>query len=109
MIARRVSNNDYDVHTAKNAKEGLQSVRDRKPDIILMDLSLPDRDGWTVTEELKNDPKTDSIPVVAITAHATKQERDRALDAGCEAYESKPLDFDRLLETMESLLTGEPH
>jgi CheY-like chemotaxis protein len=107
MIARRLSNQGYQVHSAENAQDGLQTIRDSRPDLVLMDLSLPDRDGRSVTEELKNDPDTQAIPIVAITAHATKQERDQALDAGCEAYESKPIDFDHLLDKMESVLDGE--
>jgi two-component system cell cycle response regulator DivK len=107
MIARRLSNQGYQVHSAENAQDGLQTIRDSRPDLVLMDLSLPDRDGRSVTEELKNDPDTQAIPIVAITAHATKQERDQALDAGCEAYESKPIDFDHLLDKMQSVLDGE--
>lgn len=108
MIARRLTSKGYQVHPAENAREGLQSIRDRNPELILLDLSLPDRDGWSVSEELKNDPATESIPIIAITAHATKGKRDQALEAGCDAYESKPVDFDRLLDKMESVQSSCP-
>lgn len=104
MISRRLSNRGFDVMTAKNAEDGIESVRNEPPDLVLMDLSLPDLDGWTATEELKKKPSSESIPIIAITAHATKHKRDKALEAGCEAYESKPVNFDRLVDKIESLL-----
>lgn len=107
LLSRRLTNQGYDVRTAENAREGLRAIRNLPPDLVLMDLSLPDRNGWEIAEELKDDPETNTIPIVAITAHATKQKREQALNAGCDAYESKPIDFDRLLEKMDSVMGQE--
>ncbi|MFB6347548.1 MAG: response regulator, partial [bacterium] len=96
-------NRGYTVRTAKNAETGISRIRENSPDLILMDLSLPDLDGWTATEKLKQSQSTKSIPVIAITAHATTEEREKALDAGCEDYESKPIDFDQLEKKINEL------
>ncbi len=79
-------------------------ARSSPPDLILMDMSLPVKDGWTATTELKADPDMRSIPIVALTAHAMAGDRDKALEAGCDAYETKPIELPRLLETIQKLL-----
>jgi CheY-like chemotaxis protein len=104
LISRRLSNNGYEVITAEAGELGIEKAHDASPDLILMDLSLPDMDGSKVTKRLKESSSLESIPIVAITAHATKKEREKALDAGCEDYESKPVNFERLIEKIDDLL-----
>lgn len=104
LITRRLTHEGYEVDAVETAASGIETTRRELPDLVLMDLSLPDIDGWTATEKLKENPDTRSIPIIAITAHATKNERDKALEAGCEEYESKPVNFDKLQEKIETLL-----
>ena len=104
MLSRRLIKRGYDVSIAVDGAEGLEKVRAEKPELILMDMSLPVIDGWEATRQLKADEVTRGIPVVALTAHAMSTDRDKALEAGCDAYETKPIELPRLLETMEKLL-----
>jgi two-component system cell cycle response regulator DivK len=104
MLSRRLKKRGYEVAIAVDGAEGVEKARAESPDLILMDMSLPVMDGWEVTRILKGDGATRSIPVVALTAHAMSTDRDKALEAGCDAYETKPVDLRRLLETMEKLL-----
>jgi CheY-like chemotaxis protein len=96
----------YQVLVAANGNDGLALVSKERPDLVLMDLNLPDIDGWEVTRRLKADPQTADIPVIALTAHAMSGDRDRALAAGCDEFDTKPVDFERLLQKMKSLLDG---
>jgi CheY-like chemotaxis protein len=89
---------------AQDGQEALQSARSNCPDLILMDMSLPIIDGWEATRRLKEDPATAGIPVVALTAHALTDDREKATRAGCDGYETKPIDLPRLLATIERLL-----
>jgi two-component system, cell cycle response regulator DivK len=89
---------------AVDGQDGVNSVQAHRPDLILMDMSLPVKDGWEATRELKHDPDLRDIPVIALTAHAMAGDRDRALAAGCNDYDTKPVDFDRLLAKIEALL-----
>ena len=104
MLSRRLIKRGYDVSIAVDGAEGLEKARSEKPELILMDMSLPVIDGWEATRQLKADEATRGIPVVALTAHAMSTDRDKAMEAGCDAYETKPVELPRLLETMEKLL-----
>ena len=88
----------YDVLLAMNGREGVSAARLQKPDLILMDLSMPEMDGWTAAEKLKEDPATSAIPLYAITAHTLPRDRYRALQAGCDGYISKPIHVESFLE-----------
>ena len=96
----------YDIAVAKDGGEAIDRVNSDPPDLILMDLNLPGIDGWEATRRLKADAKTKAIPVIALTAHAMAGDREKALAAGCEDFDTKPIDFDRLLDKMKRLLNG---
>jgi two-component system cell cycle response regulator DivK len=104
MLSRRLKKRGYEVSIAVDGAEGLEKARSESPELILMDMSLPVIDGWEATRQLKSDEATRSIPVVALTAHAMSTDRERAMEAGCDAYETKPVELPRLLETIEKLL-----
>ena len=104
MLSRRLKKRGYEVSIAVDGAEGVDKARSESPDLILMDMSLPVMDGWEATRTLKADEATRSIPVVALTAHAMSTDREKALAAGCDAYETKPVELPRLIETMEKLL-----
>ena len=94
----------YDVFLAMNGRDGVAAARVQKPDLILMDLTMPEMDGWLAAEKLKADEATKSIPLYALTAHALPSERKRALEAGCDGYVSKPIHMAGFLEMIESAL-----
>jgi len=104
MLSRRLVRRGYEVLIAVDGAEGIASATEHLPDLILMDMSLPVLDGWESTRRLKLQPETQGIPVLALTAHAMAGERDKALAAGCNDYDTKPVDFARLLGKIESLL-----
>ena len=104
MLSRRLIRKGYEVILAENGLEGLEAARIHSPDLILMDMSLPVMDGWETTRRLKDARATARIPVVALTAHALSDDREKAARAGCDAYETKPVEFPQLLETIERLL-----
>ena len=104
MLSRRLSRRGYQVLVACDGVQGVEAARTHQPDLILMDLSLPEMDGWTATRILKAGPGTRHIPVVALTAHAMEQDRDQALAAGCDAFDTKPVEIGRLIEIMNRLL-----
>ena len=104
MLSRRLSRRGFDVLIAVDGAQGIQVAKTELPDLILMDMSLPVVDGWDATRQLKTDKQTQSIPVIALTAHAMSGDRDKALSAGCDDYDTKPIDLDRLLGKMEQLL-----
>ena len=106
MLSRRLKKRGYEVTIAVDGAEGVEMAKSEAPDLILMDMSLPVMDGWEATRILKADDGTRSIPVVALTAHAMSTDREKAFEAGCDAYETKPIELPRLLETMEKLLQG---
>jgi CheY-like chemotaxis protein len=106
LVKRRLEKKGYRVVTAENAAHGLVAAVNETPDLILMDMGMPDLDGWSATRQLKADPRLGKIPVIALTAHAMQGDREKALDAGCDEYETKPFDFPRLTEKIEMLLTG---
>ncbi len=106
MLSRRLQRRGYEVIVAVDGQEGVDLAQSEAPDLILMDMSLPVLDGYAATKELKAAPATKSIPVVALTAHAMDGDRDKAMEAGCDDYDTKPIEFARLLEKIQAL-TGE--
>lgn len=107
MLSRRLERRGYSVNLAADGKEGLECVWENRPDLILVDLSLPVMDGWEVARRLKAEPLTSGIPVIALTAHATVGDRERALEAGCDDFDTKPIELNRLLMKIEGLLARE--
>jgi len=105
MLSRRLERRGYQVLIAIDGEQGIAAAVEHRPDLILMDMSLPVLDGWESTRRLKQQPDTQGIPVLALTAHAMAGERDKALAAGCNDYDTKPVDFTRLLGKIETLLT----
>lgn len=106
MLSRRLARRGYAVVLAADGAEGVAMAETEAPDLILMDMSLPVLDGWEATRRLKADPRTRPIPVIALTAHAMAGDRDKALGAGCDDYDVKPIELPRLLEKIEALLGG---
>ncbi len=106
MLSRRLARKGYEVVLAVDGGEGVSQAATQKPDLILMDMSLPVLDGWEATRRIKADPATQSIPVIALTAHAMSDDREKAFAAGCDDYDTKPVELPRLLEKIESLLAG---
>jgi two-component system cell cycle response regulator DivK len=104
MLSRRLERKGYEVLIAIDGAEGVSMGMESKPDIILMDMSLPIIDGWTATQQLKTNPDTTNIPIIALTAHAMGGDREKALAAGCDDYDTKPIDLPRLLSKMANLL-----
>ncbi|MFN4263435.1 MAG: response regulator [Thioalkalivibrionaceae bacterium] len=104
MLSRRLKKRGFEVITAVNGVEGLARAGDADPDLILMDMSLPEIDGWEATRRLRADSRTRHLPVIALTAHAMEGERSRALEAGCDDFDTKPVELPRLLEKIERLL-----
>lgn len=104
MLSRRLLRNSFEVVMAVNGQEGVDMARSEKPDIILMDMSLPVMDGWEATRTIKADEVTRSIPVIALTAHAMESDREQALQAGCDDFDTKPIELPRLLGKINALL-----
>ena len=104
MLSRRLQRRGFDVVVAVDGQEGLDLARTGTPDLILLDMSLPVLDGWTVARALREEPATADIPVIALTAHALAGDREKALAAGCDDYDTKPIELARLLDKMETLL-----
>ncbi|NND99865.1 MAG: response regulator [Pirellulaceae bacterium] len=104
MLRRRLERRGFEVITADDGQKGIDTAESEMPDLILMDMSLPVIDGWDATRRLKANPATGSIPVLALTAHAMEGEREKALAAGCDDYDTKPVDLSRLLEKIEAIL-----
>ena len=104
MLTRRLERKGYEVVIAVDGQAGIDMASSTSPDIILMDLSLPVIDGWEATRKIKADPSTQSIPVIALTAHAMAGDEQKALEAGCDDYDTKPVNFSRLLGKIENLL-----
>ena len=104
MLSRRLQKKGHEVLIAVDGQAGVDMAMSTRPDLILMDMSLPVIDGWEATRQIKGWPETASIPVIALTAHVMAGDRDKALDAGCDDYDAKPIDFERLLGKMQTLL-----
>ena len=104
MLSRRLTRHGHDVAIAVDGREGVAKARDERPEIILMDISLPELDGWEATRLLRADAATAAIPVIALTAHAMESDRSRSLEAGCDDYDTKPVELPRLLGKIDALL-----
>ncbi len=104
MLVRRLRRHGFEVIVAADGAQGIEAARRERPDLVLMDLSLPVLDGWEATRRLKQAVETRSIPVIALSAHAMAGERERALEAGCDDYDTKPVDLDRLLAKIRAQL-----
>lgn len=104
MLSRRLERKGYDVVVAVDGQQGVDLARSAAPELILMDMSLPVKDGWTATREIKADAALRPIPIIALTAHAMAGDRDKAMEAGCDDYDTKPVEFARLLGKIEAML-----
>ncbi len=104
MLSRRLQKRGFDVHIAEDGQAGVDQTRAILPDLVLMDISLPVIDGWTATRTLKADPATKAIPVIALTAHAMPGDKEKALEAGCNDYDTKPIELPRLLGKINDCL-----
>ena len=107
IIARRLARKGYDVSKASDGDQCLAVLHSERPDLIIMDMSLPTKDGWQTTAEIRADTSVAHIPIIALTAHAMSAHRDKAMAAGCNDYETKPIDFDKLLPKIEALLQSQ--
>jgi CheY-like chemotaxis protein len=103
MLTRRLERKEFIVSCAEDGQSGIDMAKNEMPDIILLDLSLPVIDGWNVARQLKADTNTKDIPIIALTAHAMKGDREKALDAGCDDYDTKPVNLEGLLNKMHKL------
>jgi len=103
MLSRRLARKGYEVSIAVDGQEGLDMMEADKPDLVLMDMGLPVKDGWTATAEAKSNPLIKDIPIIALTAHALEQDRIKALEAGADEFDTKPVNLARLLEKINSM------
>ena len=104
MLSRRLVRNGFEVVMATDGQKGVEMAGEEAPDLILMDISLPVIDGWEATRRIKGDPGTGAIPVIALTAHAMTQDREKAFAVGCDDFDTKPVELPRLLEKIRALL-----
>ncbi|HEY9676296.1 MAG TPA: response regulator [Waterburya sp.] len=104
MLSRRLQRKGHQVITALDGVQGVELAQSQNPDLILMDMSLPILDGWQATQQLKAAPETSGIPIIALTAHAMAGDREKCLAVGCDDYDTKPVDFSRLLGKIQALL-----
>lgn len=103
MLSRRLARKGYEVAIAVDGQEGLEMMQTDRPDIVLMDMGLPVKDGWAATAEAKSHPDLKDIPIIALTAHALEEDRIKALDAGADDFDTKPVNLSRLLEKMNGM------
>jgi CheY-like chemotaxis protein len=108
MLSRRLQRRGYEVVIAVDGEQGVAMARAESPALVLMDMSLPALDGWEATRRIKADSVTAAIPVIALTAHAMSGDREKALEAGCDDFDTKPIELDRLLGKIEALLARNP-
>ncbi len=108
MLSRRLVRRGFEVLIAVDGRQGIDLANTSDPDLVLMDMSLPVVDGWQAAAQIKAAEKTRNIPVIALTAHAMTGDRERALAAGCDDYDTKPIELDRLLKKIDALLTPRP-
>jgi two-component system, cell cycle response regulator DivK len=103
-LSRRLQRRGFEIVMAADGKVGVAMAQAEKPDLVLMDMNMPELDGWEATRQIRAAPETKNLPVIALTAHAMAGDRDRALEAGCADYHTKPVDFPKLLTQIEALL-----
>jgi two-component system cell cycle response regulator DivK len=103
-LARRLERRGFEVLLAVDGKAGVAAAKAEKPDVVLMDMNMPELDGWEATRQIKADPDLAAVPVIALTAHAMSGDRERALEAGCADYHTKPIEFPKLLAQIETIL-----
>lgn len=108
MLTNRLKRKGYEVVVAKDGAQGVEMVRQESPALVLMDLGLPVLDGWEAIRRLKTASETSTIPIIALSAHAMAEDRERAFEAGCDDFDTKPVEMSRLLQKIEALLPGEP-
>lgn len=108
FLSRRLKRRGFDVTVATDGQQGLDKARADRPDVMLLDMNLPIVDGWTVAKTLKGSPETSALPIIALTAHAMSGDREKALEAGCNDYHPKPVDFSRLLTQIDALVGSSP-
>ena len=108
-LRRLLRRRGFDISVAVDGVAGVEAARTERPDLVLMDMSLPGIDGWEATRRLKDDAATRGLPIIALTAHAMASDRDKALAAGCDDYDTKPIDLDRLLAKIRALLPDTAH
>jgi CheY-like chemotaxis protein len=108
MLSRRLARRGFEIVIAIDGETGIDVARAQRPDLVLMDMSLPVVDGWEATRRMKADPRLAHIPVIALTAHAMASDREKALEAGCDDYDTKPIELPRLLAKIEALLPVAP-
>jgi CheY-like chemotaxis protein len=106
MLSRRLARQGFEIALALDGKQGVDMALSEKPDLILMDMSLPVMNGWEATEKVKSNPDTKNIPVIALTAHAMSEDREKCIAAGCNDFDTKPVDLPRLLEKIKALLAA---
>jgi CheY-like chemotaxis protein len=104
MLSRRLERKGFTIVMAVDGQQGIEMARSEKPDLVLMDMSLPVMDGWTATRTIKEDSELQTIPVIALTAHAMEGDREKAMAAGCDDYDTKPIELPRLLEKIGKFL-----
>jgi two-component system cell cycle response regulator DivK len=105
-LSRRLQRRGFEVVVAPDGKVGVEMARIEKPDLVLMDMNMPEVDGWEATRQIKADAAISAVPVIALTAHAMTGDRERAIEAGCTDYHTKPIEFPKLLGQIESILQG---
>jgi two-component system cell cycle response regulator DivK len=106
IISRRLKSKGHEVHLREDAEQGIPAARELRPALILMDIGLPSMDGWSACRVLRSEPATAGIPIIALTAHAMAGDRENALAAGCDDYETKPIDFNALFAKIDALTGG---
>jgi CheY-like chemotaxis protein len=106
MLSRRLEKRGFEIAMAVDGQQGIEMAGSEDPALILLDMSLPVMDGWEAARHLKGDPDTADVPIIALTAHAMAGDREKAIEAGCDDYDTKPIDFKRLLGKIEALLGG---
>jgi CheY-like chemotaxis protein len=107
MLSRRLLRANYTVLTAADGEEALRVIREQRPDVVLLDMNLPVKDGWTTCQEVREDPSIENTRIIALTAHAMGEDKARAMAAGCNDYATKPVDFPELLEKISQLAAGD--
>ena len=108
MLSRRLERKGYEIIVAVDGKQGVEMAASHAPILILMDMRLPEMDGWEATRHIKSSPETYHIPVIGLSAHAMKGDRERAIEAGCDDYDTKPVEFQRLLGKIQTILEPTP-